>query len=449
LILGRNVSAGVMMSVAEYGQSGQPAAAGAAPRVEAFNLDNGLQVVVIPDRRAPVVTHMVWYRNGSADDPAGKSGIAHFLEHLMFKGTARYPAGAFSRQLAGLGGQENAFTSYDYTAYFQRVAKEHLPAVMDYEADRMTGLSFDEAVVAPERDVVLEERRMRVDADPGAQLSEEMTAALYMHHPYGLPVIGWEHEIASLEHADAFAYYRRFYTPDNAILIVAGDVAVDEVRELAGRIYGPIASTGAKPARKRLAEPPARAARTIIVADPRVRQPILYRQFVAPNYGNAEGDEAFALDLALDIMGGGATSRLYRELVVDRKIASHMGGSYWGSMLDSGRISFSAAPTETATLDELEAALSEAIARFQQSGPTEAEMRRSRTRLIADTIYNRDSQSSLARLYGSSLCVGDSIADIESWPDRMAKVSAAAVTAAIRKHIDLRRGVTGKLTGAD
>lgn len=435
------------MSVAEYGQAGQSVPAPAQSRVESFSLDNGLQVVVIPDRRAPVVTHMVWYRNGSADDPAGKSGIAHFLEHLMFKGTAKYPAGAFSRQLAALGGQENAFTSYDYTAYFQRVAKEHLPAVMDYEADRMTGLSFDEAVVAPERDVVLEERRMRVDSDPGAQLSEEMTAALYMHHPYGLPVIGWEHEIAGLEYADAFSYYRRFYTPDNAILVVAGDVAADDVRQLATTIYGPVAPTGAKPVRSRLAEPPARAARTITVADARVRQPILYRQFVAPNYGNAEGEEAFALDLALDIMGGGATSRLYRELVVEREIASHMGGSYWGSMLDSGRISFSAAPTETATLEDLETALAEAITRFQESGPTEAEMRRSRTRLVADTIYNRDSQSSLARLYGSSLCVGDSIADIESWPDRLSRVSADAVTAAVRKHIDLKRGVTGKLVG--
>ncbi len=417
-------------------------------RIGNFKLANGLEVVVIPDRRAPVVTHMVWYRNGSADDPAGKSGIAHFLEHLMFKGTAKYPAGAFSKQLAALGGQENAFTSYDYTAYFQRVAKEHLPAVMDYEADRMTGLSFDDAVVAPERDVVLEERRMRVDSDPGAQLSEEMTAALFMHHPYGLPIIGWEHEIAGLVHADAFDYYRRFYTPDNAILVVAGDTDADEVRDMATRIYGPVASTGAAPVRQRLMEPPARAARTVTVADPRVKQPLLYRQFVAPSYGNAEGDEAFALDLALDIMGGGATSRLYRDLVVGQEIASHVNGSYWGSMLDSGRISFSSAPNEGVSLDALEAALGEGITKFLESGPTDAELRRSRTRLIADTVYARDSQSSLARLYGSSLAVGDSMEDIEAWPVRLGKVSAEAVTAAARKHIDLKRGVTGRLMGA-
>jgi zinc protease len=414
----------------------------------AFHLANGLQVVVIPDRRAPVVTHMVWYCNGSADDPVGKSGIAHFLEHLMFKGTARYPAGVFSKTLAALGGQENAFTSYDYTAYFQRVAREHLAAVMDYEADRMTGLAFDEDVVAPERDVVLEERRMRVDADPGAQLSEEMTAALFTHHPYGLPIIGWEHEISDLQHADAFAYYRRFYTPDNAILVVAGDTDVDEVRPLAERIYGPIAPTGAAPVRRRLVEPPARAARTVTVADARVRQPILYRQFAAPSYGRATGDEAFALDLALDIMGGGATSRLYRDLVVEGGVASNVSGSYWGSMLDSGRISLSAVPSPGVTLEALEAALNLAVERFLASGPTEAELRRSRTRLVADTIYARDSQSSLARLYGSSLAVGDSIEDIERWPERLEAVTAGQVVAAARAHVDLRRGVTGRLMNA-
>ncbi len=413
-----------------------------------FHLENGLQVVVIPDRRAPVVTHMVWYRNGSADDPAGKSGIAHFLEHLMFKGTATYPAGAFSKQLAALGGQENAFTSYDYTAYFQRVAREHLGAVMAYEADRMTGLSFDEAVVAPERDVVLEERRMRVDADPGAQLSEEMTAALFMHHPYGLPIIGWEHEIAGLEHADAFNYYRRFYTPDNAILVVAGDADDAEVRALAETHYGPVAPTGANPMRSRLSEPPARAARSVTVSDARVRQPVLYRQFVAPSYGNASGEDAFALDLALDIMGGGATSRLYRDLVVEREVASHMSGSYWGSMLDSGRISLSAAPVEGVSLDDLESEVKGAVERFLESGPTEAELKRSRTRLVADTIYQRDSQSSLARLYGSSLAVGDTIEAIERWPERLSAVSGETVLEAARKHMDLTRGVTGRLVGA-
>src|SRR3954468_3849712 len=224
---------------------------GGGPEVSSFNLDNGLEVVVVPDRRVPVVTHMVWYRNGSADDPGGQSGIAHFLEHLMFKGTSRHPAGEFSQVVSALGGQENAFTSYDYTAYFQRVAREHLRTMMEFEADRMTGLVLDEAVVAPERDVVLEERRMRVETDPAAQLSEAMAAALFVRHPYGTPIIGWMHEIESLDREHALAYYRRFYTPENAILVVAGDITGDEVRRLAEATYGKIAPRGERPIRRR------------------------------------------------------------------------------------------------------------------------------------------------------------------------------------------------------
>src|SRR3954449_12236551 len=214
---------------------------GSGPEVSSFALDNGLDVVVIPDRRVPVVTHMVWYRNGSADDPLGQSGIAHFLEHLMFKGTDRHPAGEFSQVVSALGGQENAFTSYDYTAYFQRVAREHLETMMAFEADRMTGLVLEDAVVAPERDVVLEERRMRVETDPAAQLSEAMAASLFVHHPYGIPIIGWMHEIESLDRDNALAYYRRFYTPENAVLVVAGDVTADEVVRLAENTYGRVA----------------------------------------------------------------------------------------------------------------------------------------------------------------------------------------------------------------
>jgi zinc protease len=236
---------------------------GSGPEVSSFTLGNRLEVVVIPDRRVPVVTHMIWYRNGSADDPLGESGIAHFLEHLMFKGTDKHPAGEFSQVVSALGGQENAFTSFDYTAYFQRVAREHLKTMMEFEADRMTGLVLDEGVVAPERDVVLEERRMRVETDPAAQLSEAMAASLFVHHPYGIPIIGWMHEIETLDRAHALAYYRRFYTPENAILVVAGDVTSDEVRELAETTYGRVAPRGEAPVRTRPREPEPRAARHV------------------------------------------------------------------------------------------------------------------------------------------------------------------------------------------
>src|SRR3954454_20867075 len=250
---------------------------GGGPEVSSFTLDNGLDVVVIPDRRTPVVTHMVWYRNGSADDPLGQSGIAHFLEHLMFKGTENHPVGAFSKAVSGLGGQENAFTSYDYTAYFQRVARDHLGTMMEFEADRMSGLALTDAVVDPERNVVLEERKMRVDNAPSAQLGEEIAAALFTHHPYGIPIIGWEDEIAGLTLDDAIAFHDRFYTPNNATLVVAGDVTVEEVRLLAEATYGKAPRRAEPPARVRPQEPPQRAERRVRLADPRVEQLSLQR----------------------------------------------------------------------------------------------------------------------------------------------------------------------------
>ena len=243
------------------------------PAVHESKLNNGMDIVVIPDHRAPVVTHMVWYRNGSADDPRGKSGIAHFLEHLMFKGTKKNPQGKFSEMIADFGGQENAFTSNDYTAYFQRVAKDHLSVCMDYEADRMTGLVLTDEIVAPERDVVLEERRMRTDSDPSDQLNEAVQAALFSHHPYGTPIIGWGHEIESLGRDDALSYYNRFYTPENAILVVAGDVEPDQVNALAQQIYGAIPARGEAPKRFRPQEPEPRAHRLVTLADEKVEQP--------------------------------------------------------------------------------------------------------------------------------------------------------------------------------
>src|SRR5580692_6554540 len=228
-------------------------------------LANGLDIVVIPDHRAPVVTHMVWYRNGSADDPPGKSGIAHFLEHLMFKGTKAHPQGQFSEVIAELGGQENAFTGNDYTAYFQRVAKQHLGVMMEFEADRMTGLKLTDEIVAPEREVVMEERRMHCDADPNSQLNEAVQAALFTHHPYGTPIIGWAHEIETLGRDDALAYYSRFYTPENAILVLAGDIEPEEARRLAELHYGKIRPRGEAPERRRTREPESVARRLVTV----------------------------------------------------------------------------------------------------------------------------------------------------------------------------------------
>ncbi|MBI1867820.1 MAG: insulinase family protein, partial [Methylocystis sp.] len=293
---------------------------GAQAAVTHLRLDNGLEIVVIPDHRTPVVTHMVWYRNGAADDPIGKSGIAHFLEHLMFKGTKDHPQGEFSNLVSELGGQENAFTSYDFTAYFQRIGREHLATLMAFEADRMTNLVLADEIVTPERDVVLEERRMRTDNDPAAQLEEAVQAALFPHHPYGTPIIGWSHEIEELGREDALSYYRRFYAPDNAILVVAGDVDAQTVERLAQDAYGVIPARAGAGQRRRPREPEPRAHRLVTLTDEKVEQPAHERVFLVPSYATAKPLEAETLEVMAHMLGDGPASFLYEALVVEEKL---------------------------------------------------------------------------------------------------------------------------------
>ncbi|MBY0295773.1 MAG: insulinase family protein [Methylobacterium sp.] len=418
------------------------------PEVASFALDNGLDVVVIPDHRTPVATHMIWYRNGSADDPLGQSGIAHFLEHLMFKGTETHPVGTFSKVVSGLGGQENAFTSFDYTAYFQRVARDNLRTMMEFEADRMTGLVLDDAVVAPERDVVLEERRMRVETDPSAQLSEAMAASLFVHHPYGIPIIGWMHEIEDLNRTHALAYYERFYTPENAILVVAGDVTVDEVRRLAEDTYGRVAPRGARPVRQRPREPEPRAARRLSVADPKVEQPTLQRLYLTPSCITAKEGEGHALELLAEVMGGGPTSYLYRSLVMEQGVAVNAGAWYMGSAMDDTRFSVYAVPAEGVSLEALEQAVDATLRRLPGEALSPEAVERAKTRLVAETVYSSDSQSSLARIYGSALAIGESIEEVRRWPADIEAVEARRLAAAAERYLVPARSVTGYLTKA-
>ncbi|HZH52810.1 MAG TPA: pitrilysin family protein [Microvirga sp.] len=420
---------------------------GGGPEVSSFTLDNGLDVVVIPDNRVPVVTHMVWYRNGSADDPQGQSGIAHFLEHLMFKGTEKHPAGEFSKVVSALGGQENAFTSFDYTAYFQRVAREHLKTMMEFEADRMTNLLLEEAVVAPERDVVLEERRMRVETDPSAQLSEAMAAALFVHHPYGIPIIGWMHEIETLSRENALDYYRRFYTPENAILVVAGDVTPDEVRELAKQTYGRIKARGERPVRFRPRDPEPVAARHITVADPKVEQPTMQRLYLVPSCRTAQNRDCYALELLAEVIGGGPTSYLYRKLVLERNIAVNAGAWYMSSAMEDTRFCVYAVPAEGVSLEDLERAVDEVLKTVPEALDADA-IERAKTRLVAETIYSTDSQSALARIYGSALAIGETIDDVQRWPGEIEAVLMDDLASVAERYLVLRRSVTGYLKKA-
>jgi zinc protease len=414
--------------------------------VKTFTLKNGLQVVVVPDRRAPVVTHMVWYKVGAADEPQGQAGIAHFLEHLLFKGTPKHPAGEFSRTLRRNGAEENAFTTQDYTSYYQRIAKDRLPLVMELEADRMTNLVLRDEDVVPELAVVQEERRSRVDNDPSSLLVEQMDAALFTAHPYGKPVIGWMSEVMKLDRAEAMAFYRAHYTPSNAIVIIAGDVSEQEVRPLAEKFYGALSNTATFPPpaqRLRTEEPVPIAARRVTLNDPRAGIDLLQRGYLVPSYSKAQGNEAAAFDVLADILGGGLSSRLSKALVIDGKIAQEAGAFYSGDEMDYGKLVVYAAASAGSRMAHVEAAVDRVIAEIAAKGVTAAELELAKKRLRAQIVYAADSQSRLARLFGTALATGSSIDDVLGYPDRLTAVTADEVKAVAQRYLVIERSVTG------
>jgi zinc protease len=421
------------------------APAGDGPAVTSFTLSNGLQVVVVPDHRAPVVTHMVWYKVGAADETPGKSGLAHFLEHLMFKGTANNPGAAFEQDVAEIGGQENAFTASDYTGFYERVPREHLKEMMALEADRMTGLVLSDDVVKPELQVVLEEQYMRIANNPAARLSEQMDAALYLNHPYGRPVIGWRHEIEKLDRDDALAFYRRFYSPNNAIVVVAGDVTADEVKADAEATYGKIADRAPANLRQRPTEPQQDASRTVTLADARVEEPSVSRDYLVPSETTAKPGESEALDVLAEVLGSGEDCRLYRTLVVDKGIALNAGATYSDTALDYAEFGVYGLPKPGVSLGELEAGIDDVVNVVIEHGITADELDRAKTRLIADAVYAQDNQATLARWYGSALATGQTVDQVRAWPDRVRAVTADAVQQAARTWLDRRRSVTGYL----
>src|SRR4051795_10202829 len=415
-------------------------------RPASFTLDNGLQVVVIPDHRTPVVTQMIWYKVGSADETPGKSGLAHFLEHLMFKGTEKHPAGEFSKTVLKIGGNENAFTSVDYTGYFQRVPRDQLPKMMEFEADRMTGLVLKDENVLPERDVVLEEYNMRVANSPEARLTEQVMAALYVNHPYGRPVIGWKPEIEKLSREDALAFYRRFYAPNNAILVIAGDTDAKEVRPLVEQTFAKVPAQADIPARRlRPQDPEPVAPRTVTLADPHVEQPSMRRFYLVPSATTAAPGESAALDVLAQLMGSGSNSYLYRALVVDKPLAVNASASYSSISLDPPQFAISASPKSGVSFAEVEQVVDGVIADIAQNPIRAEDLERAKTQLIAEAIYAQDNQAVLARWYGGALTTGLSIEDIRSWPDRIRAVTAEQVRTVAQKWLEKKRSVTGYL----
>jgi zinc protease len=442
-VLYRLITAAVTAALMTAGASAQSASNGS--QISDFILPNGLELVVIPDHRAPVVTHMIWYKVGAADETPGKSGLAHFLEHLMFKGTAKNPAGKFSQVVARIGGQENAFTSQDYTGYFQRVPSEQLRTVMEFEADRMTGLQLTDDVVLPERNVILEEQNQRVGNNPRARLSEQIDAALYLNHPYGKPVIGWRHEMEQLSRDDAIGFYRRFYAPNNAIVVIAGDVDPAKVRTMVEEIYGKIPRHGTIAPRVRPDEPPPVAVRSLTMTDPRVEMPTLQREYLVPSFRTAKRGESEALEVLAHILGSGSNSRLYRALVVDKQIAVMASAWYDTNALDLSKFGVVGGPRPGVTLQQVESEIDAVIAQIIDRGVTPEELERTKTRLIADAVYAQDNQATMARWYGAALTTGATVNDVRSWTDRIRAVTAEQVQAAAKQWLEKQRSVTGHL----
>lgn len=420
-----------------------------APQIVSFTLQNGLQVLVIPDKRLSVVTHMVWYRTGSADEPKGKSGIAHFLEHLMFKGTERFPAGHFSRFVATIGGQENAFTSWDYTAFFQRTEKAQLPRLMDFEADRMANLRITDEVVTPEREVILEERRQVIDNIPSSQFSEQMNASLYQNHPYRIPIIGWEREMRGLTRQDALDYYDHHYSPNNAVLVIAGDVTPEEVRKLAEDTYGkvPVRVPSDQLVRVRPGEPPERAAHRIVMTDPRVRTSTWTRDYLTPSYGSIKDGTAEALDVLGEILGG-ETGRVYRTLVEGKGLASNAGAAYGGSGLEFGRFVLTATPRQGTSFTDVEAAMDQIVADLLDKGVTQEEVDRAKSSMVDQVLLAQDNLATVAQIFGSGLMEGQTVEELQTWPERVSKITVDDVNRAARAWLDIRRSVTGTLAPA-
>jgi len=415
----------------------------AGPQVFQFALQNGMQVVVIPDHRAPVVTQMIWFKVGGVDDPPGLSGLAHFFEHMMFRGTKKTPGDQFAQILARNGGEDNAFTTHDYTAFYEQIAKDKLPMAMALEADRMANLDLSDGNVTTERQVVLEERRMRIDNDPQALLGEQIDAALHLSHPYGRPVIGWPEEVRRIGRPEAQDFYNHHYAPNNAILIVAGDVTADEVRNDAQAAYAKVPARELV-TRNAAAEPPRLGETRLAVASPDAKVPLFMREYRVPSYAEAAPGQAEALEVLAQLLGGDYSSTLYRKLVVERRLATGAGASYDGYRRDAAEFTLYAYPRPGVSFAQLERAIDDIVGSYTKA-PNAKELTRAKTQLVAGATYRRDSQYAMAAAYGQALSIGLTAFDVRAWPDRIQAVTGDMVAKGAQDSLIKREAVSATL----
>jgi len=406
----------------------------AAPETFQFALPNGMQVLVIPDHRAPVVTQMLFFKVGGVDDPPGISGLAHFFEHMMFRGTKKVPGDLFAQTIAKNGGENNAFTTHDFTAFYEQIAADRLKLAMELEADRMANLDLSDSSVATERDVVLEERRMRVENNPQALMGEQMEAALHLSHPYGRPVVGWADEIRRIDKIAAQDFYQHHYAPNNATLIVAGDVTPDQIRVMAQDIYGKVPARTLQP-RWEFSEPPRLTETRMTLVRKDIQVPLFQRIYRVPSYAQATQGQAESFETLAQVMGGDQTAALYRILVEEKKLATDAGASYDGYARDAGEFSVYAVPRPGVPLETLEKAVDQVMQTFARAPAKASDMTRAKTQLIASVTYRRDSQYAMATAYGQALMIGLTANDVEEWPARIRAVNAAGVQAAAQRLI--------------
>ena len=411
---------------------------------EDFRLNNGMQVVVITNTKVPAVSHMVWYKAGSQDEEAGQSGIAHFLEHLMFKGTKKVGKGQFSKLIAKAGGNDNAFTSSDYTAYFQNIARGELELVMGLEADRMKNLIFDEEEVFKERDVILEERSSRIDNNPSAMMREQMKSVLYQNHPYGRPLIGWRHEMEKLSLADAKKWYNNYYAPNNAVLIVSGDITAEELKPLAEKYYGKI-NPKTVPVREFLQEPKHVAQRRLTFYDSKVSRPEWARYYKAPSQNTRLKEHSYALIVLSHILGASNTSRLYQNLVVEDEIAASIGSYYDDLMLGPSIFAIYAVPAKEHSLADVESAIEKELVQIKEDGVSRSELKRAKNSLIAETIYAQEDLKSLAYVYGQAITTNAGIDYVKDWEKNIDAVTISDIKEAAKAVFQANSSVTGEL----
>lgn len=415
---------------------------------ESFTLDNGLKVIVINNKKTPAVSHFVWYKVGSKDDPLGKSGLAHFLEHMMFKGTKKFPKGKFSETVNKNGGEFNAFTDNDYTAYYENIGVEKLPLVMELEADRMTNISLIEDEVNKERAVVLEERSVRVDNEPLSLLHEQMMRSLYLNHPYGIPVIGWRHEIETFNSIDVDNFFQAYYTPDNAILVLSGDITANEVKPLVQKYYGNIPKRNLNP-KVITQEPKQIAARRVKYVDKRSTSSYISRYYLAPSFDNKNTEEVLAINMIASALGDDQTGILYNELIVKKNLAVKIDVIYDELSTSTSHLEINIMAKDQNSLNLIETSLDVILKDIITHGINDVDLVRVKNNLKAQYVYSKESYQSLALIYGKLAVLDKEFSYYENWEKNIDLVNKTMIKNTAKKLFDINHSVTGTLIPKD